>query len=112
MSQKKVVYLIGDTSNTEVLALIIALKSLGLIGIELKLATDDDYFGTVVLCLTDSGVSQDSWRIILNNHARILPVLFSKGRLPTIISDIKPADFVKDPIKGFADLLIAINRFC
>ena len=110
MSDKKTIYLLGDTEHADVSELITALND---VGVEVKPVTTNEQFSVVILCVTNTELSKEVWRALdANRTARILPAIFRGGSIPAIFAGIKPADFTKNSAKALADLTYAIRKFC
>ena len=99
----KVVYLIGDRANSDVLALIDALQ-------DVDIRTTPVLEHAVILCLTDTALDPRVHSLI-SQRIKIWPVLFAGGALPCIMSDVAYANFAKDPRKCVETLKRAIEHF-
>ena len=103
----KVVYMIGDRANADVLTLINALIA---VGIQTTPVLEHDEPDAILLCLTDSALEPRVHDLIYKG-IKIWPVLFAGGALPSIMSDIAYANFAKDPRRCVETLKRAIEHF-
>ena len=104
------IWMLGDPGHSDVKWLCEKLKEAGR---HVRFACPTDYFSVAVLCLTTDTPAHETWLALdANCNAKILPALFSGGKLPAIYADIKPADFSKDPDMALVGLLAAVDKFC